>query len=978
MNSFGLGRNIPRFMSYFARDEANSAGGVVGRRDVGKRVVVGRAGAGILRYVGPVEGKEGLFCGVELDLPEGKHDGTFQGTKYFDCPDMHGIFAPIYKVELQVLMPPKKREEKLVRSAMPAIEAQSGSIAPSMDVSMASISSMDSSILDNSIVMNGSWFVDSMVNSHATYTVAGPDDPRSRFQLLEEIECPSELIEVDDDDPYSLAQRCSVQMSAGSLVLEESRVGVDRLPVVDDELSTPLVEYRPVMTDQPQQSALEDSATADDENYVSPPIAEPDLASALSSPPPRAPSTMSIESTPTEEHDDQNNATHPLVRGSPLNRSFTISRNAAPQATSPDNNNAKNDTTTKKTQEEEKEKRPRKPKQPSIREIQNAPLPQRPLKPKPPTKSQLMMEQLKASIAAEKNKPKKEIKSRLSALISAPPHPPSTPKSEVDENEGMHGNDDHTKTSASPNAKRRKNEPFKVVNMRLKSIPPPAPRAPPKPRQSLLPPKSPLPKAGVRLDAAKKAETPKNHAVAGVVTNAHRNTNPVTPTNSRSKLVRTAFPTSSFADSTARSARKPAYVASAKQQKDDALKLNRLTQAVCAFDALAVALGYMTLKAEHEVERLTQDKAAQEFHLAEVVKKYEEEMRAICLERSRHIENATRTHNEELAALQERYNKQLAERKEEFEKALEEQRCIHEAEVESLSRTHQIQCAELDNKLADSEKSVEQLVRDKKALEATLSKDTNEKVAELSKEISSLNAALEMKSAEMKDLRRLNARLSLQVEELKPKDIEIAKLKHRVNELKQQLDQKKSTEKVLASRYEELQRSARSHAEFSESMLKENDLLRYKIEEMESSTSEGEHSNPKAETPLSSRNHLHGVTLRARSSQSEHRPSSSVLPSKISHSHHEGMRHSADDDVLTRSVVSMYLQQGRNRAAINDADTIYAPEGTFIARGKGVEPVLPYDDDRDADDEGSARGVGFGEAKKGERCGAVTDSGISL
>uniref|UniRef100_A0A914RXN5 Uncharacterized protein n=1 Tax=Parascaris equorum TaxID=6256 RepID=A0A914RXN5_PAREQ len=108
----------------------------------------------------------------------------------------------------------------------------------------------------------------------------------------------------------------------------------------------------------------------------------------------------------------------------------------------------------------------------------------------------------------------------------------------------------------------------------------------------------------------------------------------------------------------------------------------------------------------------------------------------------------------------------------------------------------------------------------------------------LSKEISSLNAALEMKSTEMKELRHINAKLQLKVEEIPPKDIEISKLKHRVRELKQLVDQKMNTEKVLASKYEELQRSARSHAEMSESMLKENDLLRYRIEEMESSTSE--------------------------------------------------------------------------------------------------------------------------------------------
>uniref|UniRef100_A0A0M3IAI8 CAP-Gly domain-containing protein n=1 Tax=Ascaris lumbricoides TaxID=6252 RepID=A0A0M3IAI8_ASCLU len=57
---------------------ANGGGGVVGKQDVGKRVIVGKVGTGMLRYVGPVQGKEGLFCGVELDLPQGRHNGTYQ------------------------------------------------------------------------------------------------------------------------------------------------------------------------------------------------------------------------------------------------------------------------------------------------------------------------------------------------------------------------------------------------------------------------------------------------------------------------------------------------------------------------------------------------------------------------------------------------------------------------------------------------------------------------------------------------------------------------------------------------------------------------------------------------------------------------------------------------------------------------------------------------------------------------------------
>ncbi|VDK27734.1 unnamed protein product [Anisakis simplex] len=60
--------------------------------------------------------------------------------------------------------------------------------------------------------------------------------------------------------------------------------------------------------------------------------------------------------------------------------------------------------------------------------------------------------------------------------------------------------------------------------------------------------------------------------------------------------------------------------------------------------------------------------------------------------------------------------------------ALDDQKCAHDLEVERLSRTHQIQIATMDSKLCEAEKQSEQLIRDKKALEATLSKDTNQKV----------------------------------------------------------------------------------------------------------------------------------------------------------------------------------------------------------------------------------------------------------
>lgn len=47
---------------------------------------------GIVRFAGPTEFGEGEWVGVELLAPEGKHDGTVMGLRYFQCKPSHGVF----------------------------------------------------------------------------------------------------------------------------------------------------------------------------------------------------------------------------------------------------------------------------------------------------------------------------------------------------------------------------------------------------------------------------------------------------------------------------------------------------------------------------------------------------------------------------------------------------------------------------------------------------------------------------------------------------------------------------------------------------------------------------------------------------------------------------------------------------------------------------------------------------------------------
>lgn len=48
---------------------------------IGNRVLVNGLKIGTLRYIGVVQFAQGIFCGVELDQPDGKHDGQVNDVR---------------------------------------------------------------------------------------------------------------------------------------------------------------------------------------------------------------------------------------------------------------------------------------------------------------------------------------------------------------------------------------------------------------------------------------------------------------------------------------------------------------------------------------------------------------------------------------------------------------------------------------------------------------------------------------------------------------------------------------------------------------------------------------------------------------------------------------------------------------------------------------------------------------------------------
>ena len=69
------------------------------------------------RYFGKPEfSSKGSWCGVELDEPKGKNNGSVQGIRYFSCPHECGIFVPSSKVELDPIGESRVRARTSVTS----------------------------------------------------------------------------------------------------------------------------------------------------------------------------------------------------------------------------------------------------------------------------------------------------------------------------------------------------------------------------------------------------------------------------------------------------------------------------------------------------------------------------------------------------------------------------------------------------------------------------------------------------------------------------------------------------------------------------------------------------------------------------------------------------------------------------------------------------------------------------------------------
>ncbi|XP_053162636.1 CAP-Gly domain-containing linker protein 4 isoform X2 [Hemicordylus capensis] len=70
-----------------------------GEIQIGDRVLVVGQRTGTVKFYGVTKFAPGFWCGIELDKPHGKNDGSVAGVQYFSCLPRYGVFAPPSRVQ---------------------------------------------------------------------------------------------------------------------------------------------------------------------------------------------------------------------------------------------------------------------------------------------------------------------------------------------------------------------------------------------------------------------------------------------------------------------------------------------------------------------------------------------------------------------------------------------------------------------------------------------------------------------------------------------------------------------------------------------------------------------------------------------------------------------------------------------------------------------------------------------------------------
>ncbi|KAL1237958.1 CAP-Gly domain-containing linker protein [Trichinella pseudospiralis] len=754
-------------------------------KHIGNRVRVAGEKAGSLRYIGTVQGREGFYCGIELDEPVGSHDGALNGIRYFQTNPNRAIFAPLDRVEVIVDQKPSfKPVDCWMNDVEPLLISSCCSEDPNSDLMVQSDISLAGSPPANSSLL------------------AAADLTTTPYQATSEADLFS-VVDVQKSPSASLDNtNCSKQWSKEATTTASVCPVVDDLNVtitVDDIPDQHTVCFQSAENPKPAlycnsddiQSELTTIKSDDDEQQQLSTF-DNKMVNLITS----CNNTISSQST-SSAITTLSSTDEAVVRKELLvpskNKKIKYEPN---KITIKSSDSAKRISMAKVT-----------PNRTQVRTIQRVP--------SKPSKHAEIMAKLKESIKQDKEKGKKEVKSRIAQSIQVKPAAKITAPSQNTGTQQFPSSKQSSQESSSSNeACHGENRTTKGVTVRNRSA----------------------------NDISKHITSTKSSDMVPKL----RAPNPV------SKFVQSFQPV-------VNSKKDPASTTAVKRQgngplgtskrsiakapvleKKNSTSIKRMVdehkyqEIVKGFLALSVTFNHYqdhlipvlrqrNANVKNELEKL---KAAFESTVCEY-EKIKEEREELCKQHAKTIDELNAKHREAIRCLEitlkQEHDQHLKQICEDNEKILDKLRStfdekIKTKDVKIKSEKCQIEVCQLDHHspVQDVDRK-EQVIADVRYVNHV-------------KEIDSLRAVLEMKTEENRELRSRLAEREKEIEEAMKMKSRLILLDQKNAELKEALELKKTTEKRLSQRHHDLVRSCEREKENSRRLQMDKEQLQFQLE----------------------------------------------------------------------------------------------------------------------------------------------------
>ncbi|KAL3116124.1 hypothetical protein niasHT_007424 [Heterodera trifolii] len=971
---------------------------IVSRTTVGKRVLVNGHFGGVLRYLGTVAGKEGLYCGVELDQRVGKNDGTYGGVVYFECPPGHGIFAPSHKVQPELCVESSSRPipvtaqrhqqqqrsgcngKRMVSSA--ALPSSSGSSTvtpppvaplrsppasacpssaasarpplPPMDWSLMSLGSTNSdgsaghfNIFDEAL----------MANSQVTYTVFDSD-----CLMLSDLELTdSTVLRLDEDESdggEGEEEEDTFHQNRMFLLMEEEEAEetkrsvagsfLDRSVILDGptlNLALPVIgsnkmraeeENEETPTPMVEMSRTDDFRRERDEDRLNRNHLRLEFA---------AKSEPMQKTTTTAQQQNANNNNSSSTSGVDRRGDGGLSV-ISQKEEQQNNNNNRNDGERQRRGEETQQQQQRKetPKRPRASLFPSAPSanPMR-TKCKAPSKSQMIMDQLKASIEAEKQRAKRKKEEEEEKRKRDEEEKKRKEEREEEEKKRKEAEEEEKKKKGEEEKKRTMDAERNELNEKvptestanLTTMEQTVPKVKEvKPRRSLLAPapqqRPPLPRASAQSSASTPTQValPRSHSRSRItpsarpVLSSRENTSiALKGTAPMSGMTRRSMTTKSQSVehvavaqkhlsgigrniANGRTKESKSANASDRQRKEVEDELNRTKQML---KHTTKTLDVFAVVASHFDRKLDNANTESAVLMAQKGDEAAQHQRAIAELECNWKKRLQRAKEEHRVEIDELRAKTSAERAENIAKIqLQHQKTVNELEKHAQK---------LGKKLAEQEE------KHRRELTESASQSTNR----LHKELESRNYELQMKNEEMFKLRQANRELQFEVDKLPEKEAQIVKLEARIGDLRDEVNKLRQLQKKLIVQLEAYQHELNNIRVKADAAVKEKEVLEYQLNGQNGGEANGgtprtrksfavpsvSASTPPNRTPETQRKRTSHLSMSCHSNGKANTP-------------RFDMSRSMDSSMIGQSLIACYIQEGRSKPQ-NTPTKIYTP-----------------------------------------------------